>query len=262
LLLLSGDERHPAGLGNNAGQVGKHFMTKMWADVYGYFPDLVFNRHTGPSAQMWGLDDFIAADFDSASHGFIGGATPNVENQQLPIQICREGLPDDVPRWGKGYKDHLRRWQHVCAIRLQPESLSYRTDFLDLDPRHRDKSGLGLPLVRITCDLRENERRLSEWMESKSEEILCVMGATKTWRGPRFRGVCSSHDLGGCRMGENPNTSVVDPTLRVYDTPGLYVFGGAVFPTCPGVNPTLTMWALCYRAAEQLVKRLHQGEER
>jgi gluconate 2-dehydrogenase alpha chain len=261
LLLLSGDQRHPGGLGNNAGQVGKHFMTKMWADVYGYFPDVVFNKHTGPAAQMWSLDDFIAADFDSAAHGFVGGATPNVENQQLPIQISREGLPPDVPSWGKGYKDHLRHWQHVCAIRLQPESLSYETDFLDLDPRYRDRSGLGLPLVRITCDLRDNERRLADWMEREAENILYAMGAARTWRGPRFRGVCSSHDLGGCRMGEDPASSVVDRDLRVHDTPGLYVFGGAVFPTCPGVNPTLTMWALCYRAAEHLVGRLRRGDE-
>ncbi|HEX2181779.1 MAG TPA: GMC family oxidoreductase [Rubrobacteraceae bacterium] len=261
LMLLSGDQKHQSGLGNDRGQLGKHFMTKMWADVYGYFPDTVFNKHTGPAAQMWSLDDFIAADFDSVSHGFVGGATPNVENQALPIQISREGLPPDVPSWGKGYKDHLRGWQHVCAVRLQPESLSYTTDFLDLDPRYRDRSGLGLPLVRITCDLRENERRLAEWIEAKGEEILRAMGATKTWRGPRFRGVCSSHDLGGCRMGEDPASSVVDPELRVHDTLGLYVFSGAVFPTCPGVNPTLTMWALCYRAAERLVERLRRGKE-
>jgi gluconate 2-dehydrogenase alpha chain len=261
LLLLSADRRHPGGLGNNAGQVGKHFMTKMWADVYGNFPDVVFNKHTGPAAQMWGLDDFIAEDFDSAARGFVGGATPNIENQQLPIQISREGLPPDVPSWGRGYKDHLRRWQHVCAIRLQPESLPYATDFLDLDPRHRDRSGLGLPLVRITCDLRENERRLADWMENEAENILYAMGADTTWRGPRFRGVCSSHDLGGCRMGEDPASSVVDPDLRVHDAPGLYVFSGAVFPTCPGVNPTLTMWALCFRAAERLVERLRRGDE-
>jgi gluconate 2-dehydrogenase alpha chain len=261
LLLLSGDGRHRDGLGNNTGQVGKHFMTKMWTDVYGFFPDVYFNAHTGPAAQMWGLDDFIAADFDSVAHGFVGGFTPNIENQQLPIQISREGLPPDVPRWGKGYKNYLRHWQHVCAIRLQPESLSYDTDFLDLDPRHRDRSGLGLPLVRITCGLRENERREAEWTEAKAEEILQAMGATKTWRGPRLRGVCSSHDLGGCRMGEDPASSVVDPDLRVHDTPGVYVFGGAVFPTCPGINPTLTMWALCYRAAEQLVGRLRSGDE-
>ncbi len=62
-------------------------------------------------------------------------------------------------------------------------------------------------------------------------------------------------------MGEDPASSVVDPELRVHDTPGLYVFGGAVFPTCHGVNPTLTMWALCYRAAERLAERLGRGEE-
>jgi gluconate 2-dehydrogenase alpha chain len=60
-------------------------------------------------------------------------------------------------------------------------------------------------------------------------------------------------------MGENPGQSVVDPQLRVHDTPNLYVFSGAVFPTCPGVNPTLTMWAACYRAAEQLVEDLRHG---
>ena len=262
LMFLSADDKREKGLGNNGGQLGKHFMTKMWADVYGFFPGVVFNRHTGPSAQMWGLDDYVAADFDPVAHGFVGGATPNVENQQLPIQISREGLPPEVPRWGQGYKNYLRQWQHICPIRLQPESLSYQTDFLDLDPRYRDRSGLGLPLVRITCDLRENERRLAEWMETKAEEILVAMGAAKTWRGPRFRGVCSSHDLGGCRMGEDPASSVVDPDLGVHDTPGLYVFSGAVFPTCPGVNPTLTMWALSYRAAERLVERLRREEER
>jgi gluconate 2-dehydrogenase alpha chain len=55
-------------------------MTKMWADVFGFFSDTVFNGHTGPGAQMWGMDDFMVADFDAPSHGFVGGATPNVEN--------------------------------------------------------------------------------------------------------------------------------------------------------------------------------------
>ena len=261
LLLLSGDSRHPEGLGNDRRQVGKHFMTKMWADVQGMFPDTVFNAHTGPAAQMWGLDDFVAAGFDSAGHGFIGGATPNIENQRLPIQISREAVPADIRRWGGQYKDHIRRWQHICAVRLQPDALPYDDNFLELDPRHRDRSGLGLPVLRITYDLQQNEHRMSEFMEGKAEEILREMGATKTWRGPRFGGVMSSHELGGCRMGEDPRGSVVDPALRVHDTPGLYVFSGAVFPTCHGVNPTLTMWALCYRAAEQLVDRLRRSEE-
>jgi gluconate 2-dehydrogenase alpha chain len=57
-------------------------------------------------------------------------------------------------------------------------------------------------------------------------------------------------------MGDDPATSVVDPDLQVHDTPGLHVFGGAVFPTAHGVNPHLTITALSARASERLVQRL------
>lgn len=261
LLFLSGNDRHPNGLGNNTGQVGKNYMTKMFAHVDGFFPDMIFNRHTGPAAQGVVLDDFVADDFDSVAHGFLGGATLGAENQFLPIQISREALPPDVPRWGTRYKAHLRQWPHFGVVRIQSDALPYALHTLDLDPHHRDRSGLGMPVIRITYDLQPNEQRLSSWMESKSEEVLQAMGATKTWRGPSFTGVGSSHDFGACRMGEDAATSVVDPELRVHDTPGLYVFGGATFPSCPGINPTLTMWAICYRAAERLVERLRRGEE-
>ena len=262
LLLLSGDGRHPNGLGNNAGQVGKHFMSKQFAHVDGFFPDVVFNRHTGPAAQAMVLDDYLAEGFDSVAHGFLGGATLGAENQFLPIQISRESLPPDVPRWGSGYKAHLRGWQHWGVVRIQADALPYEWHALDLDPIHLDRSDLGLPVVRVTYDLPPNERRLSDWMEGKAEEILRAMGATRTWRGPRFTGAGSSHELGGCRMADDPAAGVVDRHLRVHDTPGLYVFSGAVLPTCPGINPTMTLWALCLLAAERLVERLRCGEER
>jgi gluconate 2-dehydrogenase alpha chain len=260
LLFLSGDDRHPDGLGNSSGQLGKHFMSKMFPHVDGYFPDVVFNRHTGPAAQAVVLDDFLDASFDCGGHGFLGGSTLGAENQFLPIQISREALPPDVPGWGKGYKDHLRQWQHWAVVRLQPEALSYECNFLDLDPVHRDRSGLGVPVVRVTYDLQANERRLAEFMEGKAEEILRAMGARQTWRGPCFTGAGSSHDLGGCRMGDDPAVSVVDRDLQVHDAPGLSVFSGAVFPTCAGVNPTLTLWALSLWAARGLVKRALAGE--
>ncbi len=62
--------------------------------------------------------------------------------------------------------------------------------------------------------------------------------------------------------GRAPSLVCGGPGLARPRPSGLYVFGGAVFPICPGVNPTLTVWTLCYRAAEQLVKRLRRGEER
>ena len=262
LMFLSGDSSHPNGLGNSSHQLGKNFMTKMFAHVNGYFPDAVFNRHTGPAAQAVVLDDFLSTEFQSIRHGFIGGATLGAEQQFLPIQISRESLPPDVRRWGQSYKYHLRKWQHYGVVRIQPDTLSYSNNFLDLDPWHRDKSGLGLPVIRITYDMRENEHKLANWMEAKAEEILRAMGAAKAWRGERFTGVGSCHDVGGARMGWDPSTSVVNSELAVHDTPGLYVFSGATFPTCPGINPTLTLWAVCYRAAERLVDRLKREDER
>jgi gluconate 2-dehydrogenase alpha chain len=231
-------------------------MVKQWGDVYGYFPDTVFNAHTGPAAQMVTVDDFDAVDFDSLAHGFLGGASLNVENQQLPLQIARDPLPPDLRLWGRDYQDHLRRWQHIAAVRIQPDTLSYRTDYLDLDPRHRDRSGLGLPVLRVTTDMRRNEHRLQDYMQAQCVRLLRQMGATRTWHGPRFPGVMSSHDLGGARMGADPASSVVDPDLRVHDSPGLYVFSGAAFPTCVGVNPHLTLMAITARATERLVQRL------
>jgi gluconate 2-dehydrogenase alpha chain len=261
LLFLSGDDRHPDGVGNNTGQLGKHFMSKMFPHVDGYFPDTVFNRHAGPAAQAVVIDDFLDASFDCGAHGFLGGATLGAENQFLPIQISRETLPPDVPRWGKRYKEHLRDWQHWGVVRMQPEALSYQSNYLDIDPHHRDRGGLGMPLIRVTYDLQPNEQRLADFMARQGEEILRAMGATKTWHGPRFTGAGSSHDLGGCRMGDDPAASVVDRTLQVHDTPGLYVYSGSVFPTCAGVNPTLTLWALCLKAARELIERLQRGHE-
>ena len=164
-------------------------MTKMFAHVDGFFPDVIFNRHTGPAAQGLVLDDFFSSGFDSLKHGFIGGATLGAEQQFLPIQISREALPTGVRRWGKPYKDHLRQWQHFGVVRIQPDTLSYHNNFVELDPHYRDRSGLGLPVLRITYDLRENEHRLADWMEAKSEEILRSHGRDQDLaRRPIYRG--------------------------------------------------------------------------
>jgi gluconate 2-dehydrogenase alpha chain len=150
----------------------------------------------------------------------------------------------------------MRRWQEIAAVRIQPDSLSYRTDYLDLDPRYRDRSGLGLPVLRVTTDMRPNEHRLQDFMQAQCARLLRQMGAVQTWDGPRLRGIVSSHDLGGARMGDDPRETVVDRDLQVHDTPGLYVFSGAVFPTCVGINPHLTLMAITARASRQLIERL------
>ncbi len=61
-------------------------------------------------------------------------------------------------------------------------------------------------------------------------------------------------------MSDDPPAGVLDRNLRVHDTPGLYVFSGATFPWCPGINPTLTLWALVALGADRL-SPTQSGEE-
>jgi len=261
LLLLSRSDRFPNGLGNNSHNVGKYFMTKQFAHVNGYYNGVAFNRFAGPTGQAVIMDDLNSDNFDHAGLGYIGGATISSEQQLQPIGIAGESLPPDVPRWGAKYKEHLvRRWNSIAVVRLQPTALPYEDNFLDLDPHVRDRSGLGVPVIRITYDLHPNEHRLAEHLEGVAEQLHQAMGARQTWRGPRFTGVCSSHDVGGLRMGADPATSVVDPTLMVHEVPNLFVLSGATFPTCPGVNPTPTIQALAWRAADLIVATYRHGQ--
>ncbi|AZQ67969.1 hypothetical protein EF888_12995 [Silicimonas algicola] len=255
LMYLSGDSAHPDGLGNSSDQLGRHFMTKQFPSVYGSYPGQQFNRHTGPGAQGLVIEDFLTSDFLAAS-GLAGGGTLSVENQLLPIQIAREPLPPDTPNWGTEWKAHVRAWNERLAIRIQTDTLPYRDNRLTLDPLRHDTSGLGLPVVRATYRIRGHENRLYQRMIFEAEDLHRGLGAARVWPGPVFTGIGSCHDLGGCRMGEDPDVTVVSPDLEVHDTPGLYVMGGAVFPSCHAVNPTLTIWALCRMASQNLARRL------
>ncbi|TAK20709.1 MAG: GMC family oxidoreductase [Chloroflexota bacterium] len=246
LLLLSG-------IGNEHGRVGRDYFTKMFWSVMGLFPDEQLNRFIAPAARGDLIDDFVGDNFDHSGLGFIRGATIACEEQLQPIAAARAALPPGVPAWGSAYKEHLvRNWNSIADLRIQPETLAYDDAFLDLDPHGRDRSGLGLPVVRVTWDIHENERRMLDYLGEKAQAILREMGAANVWTGPRFTGVGSAHDMGGCRMGEDPRRSVVDPDLRVHSMANLYVMGGCVFPTGGGLNPTLTIQALVWRAAERI----------
>ena len=256
LMYMSADEHHPEGLGNNSDQLGRHAMFRMFCSVYGEVPGENFNLHTGAVMQNMMFEDFESETFNSLEHGFVGGATLGTEQGALPIAISRAPLPKGMRGWGSEFKEHLRGWQSYAFVRIQHDAMPYADHRIELDPVHRDRSGLGLPVLRITHELEPNELRQQDFMVEKAAELLKGMGATRTWEGPSYTGVLSSHELGGCRAGEDPGRSVVSPSLEVHDTPGLYVMGGAVFPTSPGVNPTLTMMALAAKSTDALASKL------
>lgn len=251
LLLLSKDKRHARGLGNETGQVGRHYMTRQQPSVYAVFGGRRLNRFIGPTAQAMAIADLSCDHFDHDGLGFIRGGRIAAFNQYLPIEASGV-LPPDVRRWGTPWRDFfLDSYNATSMLFIDPEILPYDNNRLDLDPEVTDS--LGRPVTRITFDIGENERRLIAFLQDRAERIANRMGATRTWRRPPLTGPISTHDVGGTRMGDDPQNSVVDDFGRVHDTPGLIVLGGSNFVSLPPVNPALTILALALRAADRIV---------
>jgi gluconate 2-dehydrogenase alpha chain len=71
----------------------------------------------------------------------------------------------------------------------------------------------------------------------------------------------STHNTGGAIVGANPETSVVNHYLQMWDAPNVFVVGACNFPQNAGLNPTGTVGALAYRAAEGILKYHKTGAE-
>ncbi len=69
---------------------------------------------------------------------------------------------------------------------------------------------------------------------------------------PCEHGVFSAHQMGTCRMGSDPATSVADPDGQLHDTPGVWIGDASAFPTASGSNPMVTIMALARRTAEAI----------
>ena len=80
-----------------------------------------------------------------------------------------------------------------------------------------------------------------------------------TWQGKGYTFWGAGHIVGTHRMGNDPKTSVVKPTQQCWDHPNLYLVGCGNMPTLGTSNPTLTMIALTFIAAENILKQL--GEQ-
>ena len=136
-------------------------------------------------------------------------------------------------------------------------SLPVETNSISLDPTLQD--AWGLPAIRMTFAEHPNDVRLNEYMQDRSMELLDAAGAKKSWRFSRDPWFPQVHLLGTCRMGNDPNTSVVDKHHRAHDVPNLIIVDGSSFVTSGRGQPTMTIQALAFRAAEHAARMAKRG---
>lgn len=254
LLLLSKSEQFPDGLSNNHGQVGKHYTTHAYPTVNGYIPGTNLNKLSGTGAQATCIDDFNADNFDHTGLGFIrGGLVQASMSESSPIGQSA-AVPPSQATWGSEYKRWVQEGSaSVASLFSQFEVLPYENNYLDLDPEVTDREGV--PVIRITYDLKEDEKRRWDYMRPRMEEILREMGATETWSADVEALPMTAHDVGGARAGNEPDTSVVDRHLLSHEVPNLAIMGGAAFPSLTaGFNPTQTIQAWAWFTAEHIAE--------
>lgn len=253
LFLLSKSKAFPNGLSNNHGQVGKHFFSH-WqgSPVMALFPFNI-NVWYGTPAQTTVVDDFADDNFDHSSLGFIGGTSISLGTEMHPVEASAMQTFGMAPQWGSKWKafvkENAARW---TSSYLQTSTFPYEQNFLDLDPEAKDP--LGDPVCRVTNAAMPNEARAAAFGQAKTEDWFRAAGAIEILRGPAGPGGVSTHAYGGLRMGDNPETSVVDKWGLSHEVPNLGVLGASTMVTSGARNPTLTVQALAWRTAENIVK--------
>ena len=256
LLFLSKSDFYPDGLANNNGQLGRHYMSHAYVGAFGLFPGTKLNLYSGTTGQATAMDDLNGDNFDHTGLGFVRGAVIFAGNGNLPIGNSRV-TPPGVPTWGSEYK----RWisenaDSVGNVFAQVEPQPYESNFLDLDEDVTDPSGQ--PVLRVTYSLGENEKRAGAYLYEKLADIAKEMGATETWPSYPYDVPLpiNSHAYGGTRMGDDPDASVVNKYGLAHEAPNLCVLGGSSFPASSGYNPTETIEALAWYAADYIAANL------
>jgi choline dehydrogenase-like flavoprotein len=118
----------------------------------------------------------------------------------------------------------------------------------------------GIPVLHASAQYGENEDNMQVDAQNVLEELMHECGIEVLLRsGARREFGQSTHELGTCRMGDDPKTSVLNKWNQAHDVKNLFVVDGSCFVTGGWQNPTLTMLALASRAAEYLAEELRQG---
>ncbi len=255
LLLLSASKQFPDGLANSSGMVGKNLMLNSGGISLGVF-DEPLNDYKGYSVSRV-LHDFYELDHEKL--GFFGGGGLDARFDMTPISFAMGSLPPGTPGWGKTFKDALRHnFPRTMEIFAHGTSLPVENNSFSLDPEVKD--AWGLPALRMTYKDHPDDIKLSKWLVERSLELLDAAGARQKWSFPVQEQQFAVHLLGTCRMGNDPKTSVINSDHRAHDVKNLFLCDGSSFVTSGRGQPTCTIEALAFRAADRIRELAKRGE--
>lgn len=251
ILLNSASSRFPDGLANRSGLVGKNLMFHPVGMVQGVFDERL-GTHKGPNGCCILSKEFYETDPD---RDFLRGYNMQVVRGLAgPLSVAMQGYRQGRIPWGPGHHDAFaQRFDHTANVLIVCEDLPEECNQVTLDPDLVDTDGI--PAAKITYRLGENTQRMLTHGLDRGEELMQAAGAIEVVRTELQR-VSGWHLLGTARMGDDPDTSVVNSWGRSHDVKNLFVVDGSVFVTAGGVNPTSTIQANALRISDAIKQNL------
>lgn len=254
LLLNSHSRQYPNGLGNSSGALGHYLFDQIYVKgvVHAIVPEARGGR--GPRGLMGG-DGYIPAfrNIDTREKNFIRGYAYDFSSGSTPPARV-------IPLFGEPLLRELTELRNAgFEMTTMGTVLPRFENYARINPDVKDD--WGIPALHITQTYTSNEHEMAKDSMNVAEE-LC--------RGAGFEVVAkhhqmvppgeSIHELGTCRMGSDPKTSVLNKFNQSHDVKNLFVVDGSSFVSGGPQNPTLTILAIAMRASEYVAGELRKGD--
>jgi choline dehydrogenase-like flavoprotein len=270
ILLNSKSAQFPQGLANSSGKVGRYLMDTVGSSVSGQIPLLEslppLNEDAADGQQMyvpwWLYQDQHAGKlkFARGYHIEFGGG------KRMPGYGTAAGLEWLTGgSYGAKFKQDVRRYYGSFVwFSGRGEMIPNDQSFCEIDPKVKDR--WGIPVLRFHWQWSEHELRQAVHMQTTFTDIIHAMGGRT--QGPVQTdgakaiapGGSIIHEVGGAIMGSDPKSSVTNPWCQTWDVDNLFLTDGAVFASNADKNPTLTIMALAWRAADHVLERMRRKE--
>lgn len=245
LLLLSASSMFPDGLANSSGQVGRNYMRHMTGSVYAIFDKPV---------RMWRGTTMAGIITDDSRHdpsrGFVGG----YEMETISIGLPFLAAFLDPGAWGREFTSAIDAYEYMAGMWLVGEDMPQENNRITLNDSVKDQ--WGNPVANVHFDDHPNDIAMRNHAYKQGAAIYEAVGATRTFPTTPYP---STHNLGTCRMSENPKDGVCNKWGQTHDIKNLFISDGSQFTTGGAENPTLTIVALAMRQADYIADQMSKG---
>jgi choline dehydrogenase-like flavoprotein len=263
-ILLNSKSKDKAGLANGSGQLGKNLMDSVGANLSAHIPameDLPPYNEDGAGglhtySPWWLVREHGKLGFPRGYHIEMGGgrSMPGVNSFGI-LDKTAPGV------YGSKLKEEARRYFGASfGFSGRGEMVPNKDCYAELDPKVVDQ--WGIPVLRFHWKWADYEIKQAEHMQNTFAELLEQMGGKpkpQSGRDAIKKPGEIIHEVGAARMGDKATSSVTNQYCQTWEVKNLFLMDGAVMPSNPDKNPTLTILALAWRSCEWMMEEMKRG---